>query len=153
MKDVFGANLFSKDSIFQVSRNSLFREVAAILDGMRCSSIRFCMWILQLDFSPTCFWIEWNEFFNQKTHTFDVLNWENFQELGMQSPPLPQVQVRLGHYRIILHYTWYCLCKIDNPKNPDPSTVAILRTQTPASYRFVHPSIGGSNDSYIGKFT
>ena len=30
------------------------------------------------------------------------------------------------------------------PKNPDPSKMATLRTLTPASYRFFHPSIGGS---------
>ena len=32
-----------------------------------------------------------------------------------------------------------------NPKDPDPSKLAILRTQ-PLLYRFFHPSIGGSND-------
>ena len=31
--------------------------------------------------------------------------------------------------------------------NPWTSKVAILRTNTPLLYRFIHPSIGGSNDS------
>ena len=38
-----------------------------------------------------------------------------------------------------------------NPKNPDPSKIAILRTNTPLLYRFFHPSIGGSNRGFLGK--
>ena len=36
------------------------------------------------------------------------------------------------------------------PKYPDPSKVPILRTYTPLLYRFVHPSIGGSNRGSLG---
>ena len=87
MKDVFGANLFSKDSIFQVSRNSLFREVAAIFGW---HEVQFYS-ILHVDFAARFFshlFLNGMKF-NHQTDTFDVLNWENFQELSMQCSPSP----------------------------------------------------------------
>ena len=54
--------------------------------------------------------------------------------------------IKYSYYELLLNI-WYIdqVSNFFNPKDPDPSKLAILRTLS-LLYRFVHPSIGGSND-------
>ena len=54
--------------------------------------------------------------------------------------------IKYSYYELLLNI-WY-IDQVSNffyPKDPDPSKLVILRTLS-LLYRFVHPSIGGSND-------
>ena len=60
-------------------------------------------------------------------------------------PGIVKLEIDGGHverYLVIFPLRFLSFC--GHPQNPDPSTMAILRTYTPLLCRFIHPSIGGS---------